>query len=104
MEGHLDGVVGLRALQGWAANDQGQPPELRAYVNGVVRLGFTPSLERPDLASRFSRTDLGFVADLGVSLKIGDWVSVSAEDGTQLHGSPMQVTRLEGSKIGRAHV
>ena len=102
MLGYLDGVAGLRTLFGWAADDQGQPPELTAYVNGVARLVFTPSIERPDLLPLLGRSDLGFVVDFGIPLKIGDWVAVAAGDGSQLQGSPMEVTRLDGTREDKA--
>ena len=102
MQGYLDGVVGLRMLLGWAGNDLGQPPELTAYVNGVARLVFRPSLERPDLVPLIGRSDLGFAVDLGVPLKIGDWVAVATADGWQPGGSPMQVTQLQGSREDKA--
>jgi len=103
MQGFL-GDVGLRTLRGWAANYQGQPPELTVYVNGVACLVFTPSVERADLACRFGRSVLGFVVYLGTPLKIGDWVAVATADGTHLHGSPIEVTELEGSREEKALV
>jgi len=102
MDGYLDGVDGLRTLRGWAANDRGEPQELTAYVNDIARLVFTPSLERPDLALRFARIDLGFVVDLGVPVNLGDTVAVAAAVGRQLPGSPIRITRLEVSKEEKA--
>ncbi len=99
--GFLDGV-GLRTLYGWATDDHGPPPELTASVNGVARLVFTPSLERPDLLPFLGRSDLGFAPDLGIPLKIGDWVAVSTADGWQPRGSPMQITWLDGSREDKA--
>ncbi len=101
MQGYLD-EVGFRTLSGWAANDQGAPLELTAYVNGVACLVFTPTLERLDLVPVLGRSNLGFAIDLGVPLKIGDWVAVAAEDGTQLHGSPIEITQIEGSREEKA--
>ncbi len=100
MTGFLD-VVTARHIQGWAADDRGNPVELRIDVNDSPVMGVRRRIIRPDLR-HFTRKDLGFEVDLGRELEVGDVIAVTSTGHQHLSGSPHKVTRVDATREEKA--
>lgn len=100
MHGFLDSVSS-RSATGWAIEDDGQPANLNAGVNGETVARIRCSVLRPDLAA-FSRQDLGFRIDFGRTLRNGDVVTVTNDNDQHLSGSPHEFTPSDLSKEDKA--